>query len=396
MKSLIKKAIQFAGFEVKRISSSETKKWKVVSLRTKEIYRGRVLLSFRTDPFLNPSVIERHISAWMCVHIAETFLDCGYSVDVIDYQNDRFIPKKDYDIFIDTHSNLERIGPLLNRECLKVLLIVWAHWMFHNYANYKRHLELQQRRNLVLKPKRQLQPTKSIEMADLIFAFGNQFTLGTYGAVQKSVFQLPIPSQIICPFPEDKDYDSCKRNYLYLSGFGAVHKGLDLVLEAFNELPDHHLYVCCRLEDEKDFEDAYYKELFETPNIHNLGFVDITSREFIEIANRCIGVISPSCSEGGSGAVINCSHAGLIPIMSYECGIDIPENSGLILEKCSVEEIKNAVKMFSSLPAEELKLMSRNVWEFARKNHTRERFAEEFRKIANEILEKHQYKLNQK
>lgn len=389
MRELIKKAFRSAGIKLTRIPPSERKKWQSASLRTSESYKGQVLLSYRVEPFLNPSLKERHITAWMCVQMSQSFLDRGYNVDVIDYENDSFIPKKNYDIFIDVHSNLERIGPMLNQDCIKVLLIVWAHWLFHNYANYRRHLDLQRRRNLILNPKRQLEPTRSIESADLVLTYANQFTLGTYGIFQKPVLHLPIPSQITCPFPEDKDYEQIRKNYLYFSGFGAVHKGLDLLLEAFAGIPDYHLYVCCRLEDEKDFTDAYHKELFQTPNIHHLGFVDISSRDFVELADRCVGLISPSCSEGGSGAVINCGHAGLIPVISYECGIDVEENSGLLLKRCSIEEIRTSVKTVSSFSSEKLNSMSRNFWEYARKNHTRERFAEEYGKVIDQIADFH-------
>lgn len=385
VKSLIKKALLLAGVKVVKIPS-KIKQYKSISLKTKQACKGQVLLSFRVEPFLDHSISEKHITAWMCTHFAESFLERGYSVDVIDYQDDSFIPKKDYDIFIDVHSNLERIGPLLNRGCLRILLIIWTHWLFHNYANYKRHLELQQRKNLVLKPKRQLQPTRSIELSDLVIFSGNQFTLDTYGVVQKPIFRLPIPSQITCPFPEDKDYETSRTNYLYFSGFGAIHKGLDLLLNAFAEMPNYHLYVCCRLEDEKDFADAYHKELFHTPNIHNLGFVDVTSQEFIEVANKCIGMVSPSCSEGGSGSVINGMHTGLIPIVSHTSGIDIDDSFGMILNNCSIEEIRNTVRMISDLPPQKLKVMSRNAWEFARKNHTREIYREEFRKVLDDIL----------
>ncbi len=387
VKRLIKKALQKSGIEVRRISRAEREKWQSISLRTKESCAGQVLLSYRADPFLDPTVKEKHISAWQCLEMAQAFLDRGYNVDVIDYQNDRFMPEKDYNIFIDVHSNLERIGPLLNQECVKVLLIVWAHWLFHNYANYKRHVELQQRRKLILKPKRQLQPTKGIGVADIVLTSANQFTPGTYGIAQRPVFYLPIPSQIMCPFPEDKDYDITRTNYLYFSGFGAVHKGLDLLLEAFAEMPNYHLYVCGRLEEEKDFTDAYHKELFQTPNIHYLGFVDVAGRKFLDVANTCVGVISPSCSEGGSGAVINCSRAGLIPIISYECGIAVDGSFGLILEKCSIEEIKNSVKEISDLSGQELKAMARSAWEFARTNHTRERFTEEYSKVVDNIIQ---------
>ena len=178
---------------------------------------------------------------------------------------------------------------------------------------------------------------------------------------------------------------------MWLGSSGCVHKGLDLVLESFVELPDCHLYICGPIEREKDFQSAYHKELYETKNIHTIGWVDVTSSEFIEIAGKCVGVVYPSCSEGGGGSVIQCMHAGLIPIVSYESSVDVGD-FGVILKDCSISEIKNSIRMISSLPAEELRRMSRMAWEFARANHTRERFAEEYQRIVKKITAIHHEK----
>jgi len=40
-----------------------------------------------------------------------------------------------------------------------------------------------------------------------------------------------------------KDFNRGRNNFLFFSGSGNVHKGLDLLLEAFSQLPAH-LYIC--------------------------------------------------------------------------------------------------------------------------------------------------------
>jgi hypothetical protein len=50
-----------------------------------------------------------------------------------------------------------------------------------------------------------------------------------------------------------------------------VHKGLDLVLEAFADMPEYHLTVCGPIQKEQDFERAYYRELYQVPNIRRLA-----------------------------------------------------------------------------------------------------------------------------
>ncbi len=68
-----------------------------------------------------------------------------------------------------------------------------------------------------------------------------------------------------------------------------------MVLDAFADMPDHKLYICGPIEKEIDFEKAYYKELYESSNIHALGWVDVSSPEFIEISNKCLALIYSSC-----------------------------------------------------------------------------------------------------
>jgi hypothetical protein len=126
--------------------------------------------------------------------------------------------------------------------------------------------------------------------------------------------------------------------------------------------------------------------LYETQNIRTVGWIDLAGRDFSEMAIKCVGLINPSCSEGQAGSVITCLHAGLIPIVSYESGVDV-ENFGMLLKDCSIEEIKNSIRMISSLPGTELKKRAVKAPEYARMHHTREKYAEECRRIIVEIIE---------
>jgi glycosyltransferase involved in cell wall biosynthesis len=112
---------------------------------------------------------------------------------------------------------------------------------------------------------------------------------------------------------------------------------------------------------------------------------DVLSAEFLKIANSCIGVIFPSCSESGGGGVIVCMHAGLIPVVSYETSVDTGD-FGVTLKDCSIDTIQEAVQMVASWPKNELEVRSRKAWEYARTNHTRERFAEGYRKTIEKII----------
>ena len=65
--------------------------------------------------------------------------------------------------------------------------------------------------------------------------------------------------------------------------------------------------------------------------------------------------------------------------MSYESSVDV-HDFGMILPDSSIQEIRNAVRRVSDLPASQLEQMARGAWEYARANHTREKFAQEYSK----------------
>ncbi len=235
----------------------------------------------------------------------------------------------------------------------------------------------------------------AIEHADYATILGNQFTINTYLYANKPIFKIPISTTVTYPDLINKNYESRRKNFLWLGSIGFVHKGLDLVLEAFLDMPDYHLYICGPISEDKEFETCYEKELYNTPNIHTIGWTDVSSPEFKEILNKCIALIYPSCSEGQAGSVITCMHGGLIPLISYESGVDV-HDFGVILSDCSIHTIRKTIKDISSLDADKLKQMSYRAWEFARENHTRERFSEEYRKAILTIISKEKRGKNEK
>lgn len=363
----------------------------MVSLKSSKGFRGNILLAYHNTPFLlakGEGLPNSHSSYWEARQIASIFLDLGYNVDVIDRLNEGFVPQKRYDIFVGHRTNFEKWAEMLNGDCLKIAHLDAAHWIFNNYASHKRASSLQQRKGITISNEslRILTENWAIEYADSATILGNQFTMDTYRFAQKPLFRIPISVCAVYPWAETKDYEACRKKFLWFGSGGMVHKGLDLVLDAFSDMRDYNLVICGPVEKEKYFVKAFYRELYQSPNIHTYGWVDIDSQDFLNIINNCLGLIFPSCSEGGGGSVLTCMHAGLIPIVSYESSVDIDVDFGITLKTSSVEEIKDSVQRIANLPAEELKRMARRAWEFARANHTQERFAEEYRKAIELLL----------
>jgi len=230
-----------------------------------------------------------------------------------------------------------------------------------------------------------VEPNRAIEAADYGALLGGEFLVRTYAYAGKPLFCLPIPTVQTYPFDERKDFEACRRRFLWFGSRGFVHKGLDLVLEAFAGMPDYELVVCGPVEEEKEFAAIYRRELYETPNIQTVGWVDVTSPRFLEIAGRCVALVFPTCSESQSASSLTCMQAGVIPILSVEAGIDV-RGCGRLLEPATIEEIRRQVAAVAALPVAELRTMARAAWEHVRSTHTAEGYAQEYGRMLDRIL----------
>lgn len=389
MKKVMKDIFRKLGIEIVRYTPNPLEK--TVSLHPETTSQGHVLLSYLVEPFLlkpGEPIPNSHTNYWRCVQIARAFLDLGYSVDVIDSHNHSFRPVRSYAFFVGHRINFGRIAELLNADCVKIAHLDTAHWIHNNYLTYRRKLELQERRGITITGSdRIIEKTLAIEHADYATVCGGDFNINTLRYSGKPIYKLPQSPPTVYPWPEDKDYDRCRTSFLWFGSSGFVHKGLDLVLEAFADMPEYHLYVCGPMHKEKEFAKAYQRELYQTSNIHVVGWVDVESPEFTMLANKCLGIVYPSCSEAGGGSVIVCMHAGLIPLVSYEASVDV-EDFGVIFKDNSIKTIKDTVQMVSNHSGERLQRMSRKAWEFARANHTREKFAVEYKRTVLNIMER--------
>jgi glycosyltransferase involved in cell wall biosynthesis len=381
--ALAKAAVSKVGLEIHQKPASPRS---LVTLPPGRSVVGRVLLSASLKAFeADWGVAHPHEGYWTDQQMARCFLERDYAVDIIDYRDASFVPSRHYEFFVDCYQNLERIAPWLSSDCLRIFHIETAHWSFQNWAEYNRQRALIDRRAICLPLKRQMRPHWAIEAAHCAVGHGNGITCGTYNYALKPIYRVPISAALSCRYPDDKDWDACRKRYVWFGNHGFLLKGLDLVLEAFERMPDYHLTVCGPLNREQEFCDAYRTQLFETPNIAAVGFVDVASPQFLELTSRCVGLIYPSASEGQSGGVVMCMQTGLIPVVSNESGVDV-EAFGVVLDECSIDGIQRAIRHLSSLPARELEERSLKTWRFARENHSRERCAERWQFVVDCLI----------
>lgn len=174
---------------------------------------------------------------------------------------------------------------------------------------------------------------------------------------------------------------STRRRFLWFGSRGVIHKGLDILIDAFRQMPEYEL--CCygmAVEEKRLFDKL------KAPNTHECGRVNVLNQEFIdEIINKHSFVISPSCSEGMSTAVSTCMAHGIIPIITKESGF---EDSPCIitLDDFRVETIVDTVKEVASLSDEQVLSLRENCYNYARENLSLQKFDERFAVAMDELL----------
>lgn len=311
------------------------------------------LLKYIVQPFDEAAACQWHQSLWQVPMLAALLGLHGYNVDVLNWNAEGIALPRQYDLLLDiSPHNREAYQAYIKPGCPQVLYATGSCPAWQRRQEEERLEGILRRRGvrLAARTPRNIDYPHPDNFAAL-FLIGNQHTLDTFGPVTSARVSLLTNSGYILP-PGDFSRKS-PRDFLFFASHPQVLKGLDLLLEAFAATPEANLYVCSLFQQEPDFCQAYQEELFHRPNIRPVGFVDIRGDVFREIADRCAYVILPSCSEGISGSVLAAMSAGLIPLVSRACGLK--EDEVQLLEDCSVEGIREAVRRFSLMPVDWLR-----------------------------------------
>ena len=350
-------------------------------------YQKNALISYIERPFRNRKQPTTHSSYRQARRIAELVSEFGYNIDIINYLCQEAVGYNKYQLLFGFGFPFENSFNQKINNFKRIFFATGAHSHQRNPAEIYRVSALNKRKGVLLYPKRikKFPDNLSASFSDIIFCTGNQWTISTY----RTFFDGPIirvPLSIFQFYPPQKlnrIWAKAKKHFLWFGGKGLVHKGLDLCLEAFAELPDYTLHICSP--KEVDFFSIYRRELFDLPNIIFHGYVDIASHNFRHIVETCGFTIFPSCSEGGGGSVLTCMGTGLIPIVTVEASINV-NDFGFIIERATILNIINRVKYSAALPESDLKNRSQKSYEYVSDHHGINNFEEDMRNALMETL----------
>lgn len=334
------------------------------------------------DKFVN---INNHSMYWETAEIVRLLNEAGYLVDYFDFSNPPKIDWLKYDLIIDCFDYLKYCPEKTGQT--KIFYSTGMHWSYHNLAELKRIDEFYKRNGIKIPPNRQILEFESDKYSNYMTFFGNESQL--YGfdlKTQKK--QLNISSTYI-PLFVPKKINEARNNFIWFGGGGLIHKGLDLTVEAFCQLPQINLHIVGYPQGEPEFWEWLKPILSKNKNIKLYGWMNVASKEFSDLANKCIGAIYPSVAEGGPGSIAQLLHFGVFPIVMSSSNVRSEKTGFLINGDKDTEIINSIINIINQINvASEADLMEKSdlAREFGKKYHTREAYSQSFNSLLKEII----------
>jgi glycosyltransferase involved in cell wall biosynthesis len=286
-------------------------------------YSKHVLISYIITPFENPNTFthQNYITSHI---VAETFRDLGYNVDVVDYQdNESKIDYLKYDVIFGMGDNFERSFFCQNRKIPRIHLITGAHDDFHNAMSLKSIEDFYQLSGLWLTTEANVSNScnyYALYNADLGIILAHGYVFEEYK--KRFVNKLyTLNNNILGVFSglKLKTAETRTNNFLFLSGGKQITKGFHLLMEVAKQRKDLSFYVV--VPHINDLLLNYYQDLLiPESNVILFKNLRMDSKQMLDIIETCSYSIAPSYVDGLPGGTIEPMSAGLIPIVSKNCG----------------------------------------------------------------------------
>lgn len=351
-------------------------------------YEKNALICYITFPF-NFWVSHNHSNMIEAKEIAKIFSELKYNVDIIQHDCSlEDISFSTYEIIFGMEPNFEMLVTRLKPK-RSIYYATGANYTFQNSAELGRIRDFKARHGVELQPRRQVLPNNSLKVADAIICIGNDWTKSTYAKdFSKDIETIRVSTYDFFPAPQiakAKDWDKARSNFLWFGSVGAIHKGLDLLIDVFDHHPELNLYVCGNVVQESDFYNYYKEKLTSRPNIIFEGWVKPRSAHYRELVTRCGFTVLPTCSEGMNGSVLTNMRSGLVPIISRETGIDL-DNEGYYFQSNQLVEIEQQMVECSKVTVADLKEKSSQSYQRVVQRHDLKVFSADFQRSVKMIV----------
>jgi hypothetical protein len=335
-------------------------------------------IDFQRDNIYHTNIFEIN-------QIIKKFIELDYCIDIVncnDEESLNILNNKNYDLLFGLGKVFYEYSKN-NKNVYKVLYVTENHPDFSTLKEKERIDYFYKRHKVKVKMERsgQFFLKEYFDFADAMIIMGEEKLFEAYNS-KKYVIN---PTGFInknYKF-QSRNYQSSKKNFLWFGSRGAIHKGLDLLLDIFKDKKELNLHICGVVDkDEKQLK-KYFGE-----NIYNHGMVNVSSDEFLEIINKCSFVILPSCSEAMSTSVLTCMLHSMLPIVLKGVGFDRLVDNAIYMDNYNLETIKNIVESVSNIDNDVLEKMHKKTYDFSCENFTLPVFDKNLKYIINDIDKK--------
>jgi len=350
----------------------------------KKNHSKKVLFSYSTYHF-NKKKYNAHSNYQESFLIAKIFDEMGYIIDVINNNKRYKINFNEYDvIFGEGLPMFQAIQD--NVEAVTIYYATGSHPWQCTEASLLRLIDYYKKNQFLAINSMRMQDYRwgiAASLSDAVIVIGNKNTKHTFSDNgNKNVYMINPTFLKTKNTVKLEKLPIATKSMLFFGSYGLLHKGLDLVVDAFRENPDWILHVCGYTYREKNYLDS----LKLPKNIKVHGFIDINSALFSDLSKNCGYVILPSSSEGIATSVLTVmGNGGMIPIVTKECGVDV-DDFGILIDSLTVNAVKEAIRKCNNHTIEDLLINSKKAFIKANNDYTVENYYDTAKQHISTIL----------
>ena len=322
-----------------------------------------------------------HTNQYELFQIIKCFIDMDFIVDVCfcnDESRTELIEQYQYDVMFGLGENFRKLSS--NQDCLKILYMTENPYST-SLVREKERLDYFYKRHGV---RHSLYRTGMFfkendeKIADAIVSLSGDSSLGQLNVPVKRVF----PTGFLCNERYEMSHRD-SRKFIVFGTDGIIHKGIDLLVEVFSNIPDCILYLCGY-----DVTNSLLQLGYESipNNIVDMGYISYTSKDFLWLIQECSYCLLPSCSEGTPTGVLTLMRHGVIPIVMHGNGFDDLGDYCLFFSGYLLDEIQTTIEEAGKKSIDELTPFFEKVKTFADNNFSLEAFSSEMKKNLENIF----------
>jgi glycosyltransferase involved in cell wall biosynthesis len=280
--------------------------------------------------------------------------EAGYIVDLVDTRAD-FKVEKEYDLFVAHGGGCRPLLDQLSDEIPIYQYISGLYWKVFDEesdARYDRFYKVHGGERPKAHRRSISHMIEGLEVlngkADVLYSINCPRMVGAYGPYAEK-FKFVGLGAFVDPLmditDEERDYSEGMKNFLYVGGTGGnLQKGIDLLIEAFAELPELNLYLYCKVEEEIL---KRCRHLLKLDNIHYIYHwrYPIFSDKLTALVKKTNFTVHAPINIGMGTCFMATLGSGMIPV-GYIDLVD-PGEGAVLIDSWQVEDLKETISRAS-------------------------------------------------